>query len=191
MASRAWKPGQFCWRVAEVFDGAAHLAGHLKTSVLVAQTLHNRGIDQVEDAQAFMAPKLNDMRDPCELPGAIAAAERIVRAIKRGERIVIYGDYDVDGTTAVAIMHACLTMLGANVDYYVPHRLEEGYGVNAEAMDKIISAGAQLIVTVDCGIRAAKQLRRATEAGVSVIVTDHHKVSGELPAAAAIVHPDL
>ena len=189
MASRAWTPSSLAWRTAEPFDRAEELARRLATAPLVAQLLHNRGIDEPDRAKAFLDPQLTDLHDPLLLAGAGPAAERIARAVAGGERIVLYGDYDVDGITGVAILHACLALVGATADYYVPHRLDEGYGVNTEAVDKIVAGGAQLLITVDCGISAVEQVAAAARAGVDVIVTDHHSLPEALPDAAAIVHP--
>ena len=189
MASSAWRPGRRRWRVAAPFDRAEEMARQLGTAPLVAQVLHNRGIDDAETGKSFLNPKLADLHDPAMLPGTREAAQRIARAVAEKQQIVIHGDYDVDGMTAVAILHACLAMLGAEADYYVPHRLEEGYGVNAEAMRKIIADGAKLVITVDCGISAAGPIAEARAAGVDVIVTDHHSPPEDLPDATVIVHP--
>ncbi len=191
MASRAWRRGQSRWLVAEPFGGAEELARELRISPLVAQILHNRGIADAAAAKSFLAPKLTDLIDPSALPGATAAAKRIAAAVRGREKIVIYGDYDVDGITATAILHGCLSMVGADVSYYVPHRLEEGYGVNSEAVAKIIADGAKLLITVDCGISAVEQVAQATAGGLDLIVTDHHTCGDMLPAATAIVHPSL
>ena len=191
MASRAWRPKQYRWEIAPPFEGAEALARRLGTAPLVAQLLHNRRIDGEDACRAFLDPKLTDLHDPLLLSGADAAAERIARAVAEAEPIVLYGDYDVDGMTGVAILSSLLGMLGAKVDYYVPHRLEEGYGVNLEAVRKLVADGARLLITVDCGIGAVEPLREARRAGADVIVTDHHGAGEELPDAAAIVHPDL
>jgi len=193
MGPRAWRPNSRRWVVAPPWDGAGELARRLGAAPLVAQILRNRGILDVEAGKAFMNPKLSDLHDPELLADTTTAAERIARAVSDRQRIVIYGDYDVDGITAVAILHACLKMVGANVGFYVPHRLTEGYGVNDDAIDKLIAEGAQLLITVDCGISAADALGRATTAGLDVIVTDHHSPPPpeDLPEVTAIVHPQL
>ena len=191
MASSTWRRNRWRWEVAEPFDGAETLARRLNTSPLVAQVLHNRGIDDADAGKAFLDPKLTDLHDPSLLAGAVPAAERIARAVAERERIVIYGDYDVDGMTAVAIMHSILRKVGADVDYYVPHRLEEGYGLNVDAVRRLIDEGVRLLITVDCGISAVEPVAQACRAGVDVIVTDHHSHEGPLPAALAIVHPAL
>jgi single-stranded-DNA-specific exonuclease len=170
---------------------AAALARSVGTAPLVGQVLRNRGIADADAARAFLDPKLTDLHDPALLPGAETAARRLVQAVRDGERIVLYGDYDVDGMTGVAVLFACLRMLGAEPDWYVPHRLDEGYGVNAEAVRKLAADGAELLVTVDCGISAVEPLREARSAGLDVIVTDHHVPGEELPPATAIVHPAL
>jgi len=191
MASSAWRPGSRNWRLAPRFQSAADLARKLGTAPIVAQVLANRGVSDFGDAKAFMNPSLNDLHDPLSLGGAQQASACIARAIEDGKRIVIYGDYDVDGITGVAILHACLKMVGAKASFYVPHRLEEGYGVNAEAVGKIADSGAELLVTVDCGISAVGPLAEARKRGMQVVVTDHHDFGDELPAADAIVHPRL
>jgi len=189
MASRAWKPKTLRWVVAPPFDRAEDLARRLGTTPLIAQILANRGLTDADAARQFMNPKLSDLHDPALLPGTQVAADRIARAVRDGEKIFLYGDYDVDGMTGVAILHACLKMLGAEAGFYVPHRLEEGYGVHADALRKIAADGARLLITVDCGISAGASLGAAVEAGLDVIVTDHHSPPEELPDVTAIVHP--
>ena len=191
MARRAWRPRTYRWQVNPAFAGAEDLAARLGTAPLVAQVLHNRGISDADAGAAFLNPKLSDLPDPTLLSGCEAAAERIAKAVADGERIVIYGDYDVDGITGVAILHAALRMADADVHYYVPHRLEEGYGVNVEAVRKLLGRGMKLMITVDCGISAVEPLAEAAAGGADVIVTDHHSPPEALPAAVAIVHPNL
>ena len=119
---------------------------------VVAQLLVCRGILNPDDVRVFLDPKLNGLRDPDLLPGIPDAAVRIHEAIQQNRRIVIYGDYDADGMTATAILYNCLTMLNADVGYYVPNRLDDGYGLNNEALKTLASRGASLVITVDCGI---------------------------------------
>ena len=138
MTTRAGRLGRRVWEVAPPLDGAAELARQLNTVPMVAQMLYNRGVTDAESARRFLEPKLTHLHDPALLEHIDAAAQRILRAVRDGENITLYGDYDVDGMTGVAILRACLGLLGASVDVYVPHRLEEGYGVNAEAVDKLI-----------------------------------------------------
>jgi single-stranded-DNA-specific exonuclease len=191
MRSRAWRPGKNRWELAPAFPLASEWARQLGTSPLVAQALHNRGVGSVDDARRFLAPKLTDLHDPAMLEGCEEAARRILHAVRDKRRIVIYGDYDVDGMTGVAILHGCLALLGCQADFYVPHRTEEGYGVNPAAMRKLARDGAQLVVTVDCGISDGAAIAQASADGVAVIVTDHHALPGDLPPAAAVVHPAL
>ncbi len=158
---------------------------------VVAQLLVNRGIDSPDLAQRFLDAKLSHLRDPDELPGLPEAAERIVAAVQAGRRITIYGDYDADGMTSTAILLRCLRLIGGDVDYYVPNRLDDGYGLNDAALAAIAERGTSLVVTVDCGIASLHEADTARRLGLELIVTDHHEMKDVLPAAAAIVHPRL
>lgn len=160
-------------------------------SPIVAQLLLCRGIGETEAVQRFLDPKMSELRDPELLPGIPHAADRIFAAIQTKRRIVIYGDYDADGMTATAILYRCLQLLGADVGYYVPNRLEEGYGLNDEALRKLSERGASLVISVDCGIASVQEARTAREIGLELIITDHHQFADQLPDAAAIVHPRL
>jgi single-stranded-DNA-specific exonuclease len=160
-------------------------------SAVLAQLLVCRGIVAPEEIENFLAPKLTGLRDPGELPGASEAARRLAAAVADGRRIVIYGDYDADGMTATSILLLCLKMLGANVGYYVPNRIDEGYGLNDEALRNLARDGAQLVITNDCGIASVKEATTARELGLELIITDHHEMADALPAADAIVHPRL
>ncbi len=188
---KAWTRGGYRWEIAPAWAGADELARRLGTAPLIAQVLYNRGLNNAEQARAFLSPRLADLHPPELLAGVDVAAERLCRALRDGEKVCIYGDYDVDGMTGVAILHRCLSMHGGKVDYYVPHRLEEGYGVNVEAVEKIAAEGTRLLVTVDCGISALRPLARARALGMDVIVTDHHTPGEALPEAVAVVHPAL
>ncbi|MGA2583805.1 MAG: single-stranded-DNA-specific exonuclease RecJ [Tepidisphaeraceae bacterium] len=182
------------WIIEPTRPQAAELAARLKLSPLLAQMLLNRGIENPEDARAFLNPSLNGLADPALLPGMRQAAERIAKAVRDRQRIVIYGDYDVDGITATSILWHAITLLGGDVHTYIPHRIDEGYGLNSEALAQIIDGGAQLVVTVDCGITAIEPARIAKERGVDLIITDHHEWHGTepiLPDCFAIVHPRL
>jgi len=158
---------------------------------LVAQLLIRRGMDDPRIVGTFLDARLADLRDPDELPGISAAAERIHYAIAEKQKVTIYGDYDADGMTATAILVGCLRSLGANVDYYVPNRLNEGYGLNHEALRKLAADGTRLVITVDCGIASLDEADTAAESGLDLIVTDHHMMSEQLPKACVIVHPRL
>jgi single-stranded-DNA-specific exonuclease len=171
--------------------GCDDLARGLRIAPLLVQVLHNRGLDDPNGILRFLNPKLTDLHPPELLPDIDKAAARLCRAIAGHESVCIYGDYDVDGMTAVAILYRFLAMHGAVVDFYVPHRLEEGYGVNQEAVEKIAGGGCKLLITVDCGVSAIGPLTRANELGMEVIVTDHHCPESALPPAVAVVHPGL
>jgi single-stranded-DNA-specific exonuclease len=180
------------WRVRP-HDSAriAALEREARVSPVVAQLLIARGICDPRDIQSFLSPKLSELRDPEQLPGIAAAAERLMQAIRARRPIVVYGDYDADGITGTSILLECLTLLGAAVSYYVPHRIDEGYGLNDEALRTLASRGAAVIVTVDCGIASISQAETARQLGLELIVTDHHEFADRLPDAAAIVHPRL
>ena len=180
------------WRIAthDAHD-VATLERAAGVPTVVAQLLLARGITDPLLARQFVDPKLTGLREPAELPGATQAAEIIHAAIEAKQRITIYGDYDADGMTATAILFRCLKLLHAEVDFYIPHRIDEGYSLNAEAIEKIAAQGTQLVVTVDCGVASVAEAQRARELGLTLIITDHHQLADELPCAAAIVHPGL
>lgn len=180
------------WRIAN-YDpqSIAMLQRAAGIPAVVAQLLLSRGIQSPDEAREFLDPKLNGLRDPSELPGATLAAELIYAAIGDQKKITIYGDYDADGMTSTAILLRCLTLLGANVDFYVPHRMDEGYSLNSEALRKLAEQGTDVVVTVDCGVASVEEAAVAQELGLQLIITDHHQMGEALPCAAAIVHPGL
>lgn len=173
---------------AAVVAGLERGAG---VSAIVARLLAARGLVDAAAARTFLAGTLSDLRDPELLPGVTAAAERILAAVRDRERVVIYGDYDADGMCATAILHGCLTALGADPEWYVPDRFEEGYGLNAEALRSLAAKGAGLVVTVDCGIASVAEARVARELGLDLVITDHHGFADALPDACCLVHPRL
>ncbi len=161
---------------------------------LVARVLAARGLSDGDSIRRFCDPKLTDLHEPALLPGLEAAAARIAQAVRGGQKIVIYGDYDVDGIAATAILFHVIKAAapGANVTSYVPHRLEEGYGLNEQALRALRLEGADLVVTVDCGVSAHEPARVAASIGLDLVITDHHDVTEhDLPEAAAVVHPRL
>jgi len=174
---------------------SAELAKSLKVSPLLAQVLINRGITDAQTASVFLRPKLTQLIDPAQMPGIKPAVQRLKQAITNKEKITVYGDYDVDGITGVAILWQVLTLLGADVDYYIPHRIDEGYGLNAEAIQTLVKSGSKMLVTVDCGVTAYNAAELAGQLGLDLIITDHHQIDAqldrELPKAVAIVHPAL
>ncbi len=158
---------------------------------VVAQLLVSRGVYNADDASRFLDTKLMGLRDPQLLPGIPDATQLIVDAIDSKTPIVIYGDYDCDGMTGTAILYNGLRLLKADVSYYVPNRLEDGYGLNEDAIRKLAARGKKLIVTVDCGITSVSHAELCRELGVRLIITDHHTMADQLPDAEAIVHPRL
>jgi single-stranded-DNA-specific exonuclease len=167
------------------------LGAELRLSPIVAQLLLNRSLAEPDAARRFLTAPLKELHEPALLPGAAEAAERLYRAVQAGQRICVYGDYDVDGVTGTAVLVQGLRLLNAQVDFYVPNRLEEGYGLNAEALQHIAQGGARLVVTVDCGIASLAEAAEARRLGLELIVTDHHEFKDRLPDAATLVHPRL
>jgi single-stranded-DNA-specific exonuclease len=167
------------------------LGGALRVSPVVAQLLLNRGLGELDQAERFLKAPFTGLHPPELLPGVCAAADLLGEAVRKGRRICVYGDYDVDGTTGTAILWQALRLLGSPADFYVPHRLEEGYGLNCEALRQIAASGASVVVTVDCGIGSLAEAEEARRLGLDLLITDHHEPKASLPAAAAIVHPRL
>jgi len=165
----------------EKVEEAYQLCRGLNVSPLLAQILLNRGISNPAEAEKFLNPKLSDLRDPFEIPNIEAAARRVLLAKERGEKVLVYGDYDVDGVTGTAILIHALRFLGLEVSYYIPHRYGEGYGLSLESVRKIAESGVKLMITVDCGIASAIEIEEANALGLEVIVTDHHNLPRELP----------
>jgi single-stranded-DNA-specific exonuclease len=181
-----------CWHLMPLQRAQAHeLAQHLRISPLVAQLLLNRGLAQPEQIEHFLSIPFKDLLDPEGLPGTMAAADRLLTAVAGGELICIYGDYDADGLTGTAILLELLRRLGARVDYYIPHRLDEGYGLNCAALRSLAASGTKVIVTVDCGIAALAEAEEAHRLGLELIITDHHEPRQSLPAASIIIHPRI
>jgi len=169
---------------------AAELGRALALTAPAARVLWSRGYRTVEAARRFLEPSLGDLADPGLLKDMPAAVARLRRAIERKERILLYGDYDVDGTSAIVILKKGLDLLGGIASFHVPHRLKDGYGMRSEVVEEAAAAGVSLIVSVDTGIRANEVVKHATALGISVIVTDHHLPEAELPAAVAVLNPN-
>ena len=155
---------------------------------IIAQVLYNRGITSVAGARQFMNGDL-PIHDPFQMKDMGKAVARIRHAIRKQEPIVIYGDFDADGVTSTALMVQTLKALGANVDYYIPHRVDEGYGLNAPALQKLARDGVKLVITVDCGIRSVEEVVIGQQAGLDIIVTDHHSIGEIIPPAYAVLNP--
>ena len=180
------------WRIAS-HDPNRILALQRAAGVpaVVAQLLVCRGIVDPQRVREFLDPQLNGLRDPDLLPGASQAAHRIAAAAAAGQRIVVYGDYDADGMTGTSILLLCLRLIGANVAYHLPNRMNEGYGLSDDALRKLAAAGAKMIITVDCGITSVAQAETARQLGLQLIITDHHQMADRLPEADGLVHPCL
>lgn len=161
----------------------------LGISPLVAKVLINRGITDAGDAKRFIERDISSLHSPFLINDMDKAVERINSAIENGEKITIYGDYDVDGITSTAIMVSFLKKKGAVVDAYIPDRQNEGYGVNIDAIEKIVETGTKLIITVDTGITAGDEVYYAREKGIDIIITDHHECKENVPDAAAVINP--
>lgn len=169
------------------------LACQLQIPEPLARILVLRGLADAEQAHRFLHPSLSHLHDPFRLLGMRAAVERIRRACARGEKILIYGDYDVDGSTAVVLLRKAIELAGGQADFYIPHRLRDGYGMREEAIEEAARRGVQLIISVDTGIREAAVVERARQLGMDTIITDHHlpdAASPEVPGALAVLNPN-
>ena len=155
----------------------------------VAQLLSLRDIDSYERAKSYFRPKLEHIHDPFLMKDMDRGTDRLAKAIRGQERVLVYGDYDVDGTTATSIVYLFLKEFGVKVDFYIPHRFKEGYGINPEGIQYADDMNADLIVSVDCGITAVEEAKQARKLGIDLIICDHHNVGDELPEAVAVLDP--
>ncbi len=165
------------------------LMRELGVSPIIARLLCIRGLGELEQARRFLVPSLDDLHDPFRLADMTVAVERIRGAVARKERIAIHGDYDVDGVTSTVILRRALEMLGADVTHFIPERLRDGYGLQIPALDRLQAEGVRLVISVDCGIRAAEAARHASALGLDLIITDHHEPDDALPPALAVINP--
>ena len=181
------------WKISPTADGPAQeLARQAFLPLPLARLLLRRGIATAADADRFLNPRLSDIADPFSLPGIAAAVERIWQAIRDGTPVVVHGDYDMDGVTSAALMSQVLAGLGAKVFHSLPHRIDDGYGLGVEAVERCIQAYKPgLIITTDCGSGSHEAVAAARAAGVDVVVTDHHEISGSPAEAVAVVNPKL
>jgi single-stranded-DNA-specific exonuclease len=171
-------------------EGVEALAAALGIAGPAARALWVRGLRDPDAARRFLQPSLEDLHDPYLLAGMTDAVARLRRAIEQKEPILLYGDYDVDGTSAVVILKKGIDLLGGSVAFHVPHRLRDGYGMRSEVVEQAAADGVKLIVSVDTGIRANDVVRHAAQFGIDVIVTDHHLPEAELPPAVAVLNPN-
>ena len=178
------------WQVATPDPAAqVRLAAELSLSPLLCQVLINRGITDATSARTFLTPSLHGLHDPYQILGMDAAVRRITAAVQQGEPMAVYGDYDVDGVTATALLMTFFEELGLRVASYIPEREGEGYGLNAEAMRHLARQGTRLLITVDCGSTAVAEVALARGLGIDTIITDHHQPPETLPAALAVLNP--
>ncbi|MFT5434769.1 MAG: single-stranded-DNA-specific exonuclease [Myxococcota bacterium] len=179
------------WHVRSPDPAAvAALSSELRITNVVAGLLVNRGLAKAEEARVFLEPRLKNLLHPDSIDGMAAGVERILTALEGGEKITVYGDYDVDGMTASSTLFRFLEMCGHTVEVFLPDRFADGYGVNADRVRDLVEAGTKLFITVDCGITATKQVTLANELGADFIIVDHHQLPlGPLPPAVAIINP--
>ena len=178
------------WQVNRTDErAAAVLAEQLQVSRVTAGLLLGRGLTAPDQARSFLNPSLGDLPNPFLLPDMDRAVDRIMQALLNREQVTVYGDYDADGLTATALLADFLKAVGLEVGAYVPHRIEEGYGLNISAVENLAQAGTRLLITVDCGVSDYQAITRANELGLEVIVTDHHQIPPKLPPALAVVNP--
>ncbi|MEN6445460.1 MAG: single-stranded-DNA-specific exonuclease RecJ [Candidatus Cloacimonas sp.] len=167
------------------------LSAEFKLPRLVAELLYRKGFKTSAEVKEFFQPSMDKLYDPFLFPDMEKAVQRILKAIENKEKILIYGDYDVDGTTATALLYLGLKRIGANIDFYIPHRMVDGYGLSLASLDTLKDKCASLIISVDCGVNAIEEINAINALGMEIIITDHHNPKDELPPAYAIINPKL
>ena len=179
------------WKIRESSDRQTvkQLSYELGVDPVLAELLVQRGVCTFHQARSFFRPDLADLHDPFLMTDMDKAVERVHQAVITGEKILVYGDYDVDGTTAVSLVYSFLRRLTRNIDFYIPERYDEGYGVSYKGIDWAAENGFGLIITLDCGIKANEKVEYARERGIEVIICDHHLPENELPKAVAVLDP--
>ena len=170
-------------------ETVSRLSSELGIDPVLSKLLVQRGIGSFQEARAFFRPSLDNLHDPFLMKDMDKAVDRVGAAVKSGEKILVYGDYDVDGTTAVSLVYSFLRKLTRNVDFYVPDRYDEGYGVSYKGIDWAADNGFGLIITLDCGIKANDKVFYAADRGIDMIICDHHLPENDLPAAVAVLDP--
>jgi single-stranded-DNA-specific exonuclease len=187
------KSSDLQWIVADKIDSdtVIDLAAETGLPVNIVKILYNRNLCDPETIRQFLHPELTDLTDPFSLTGMRTGIDRITRALFENEKIIVYGDYDVDGITATSLLYMVLNKLGAQVDFYLPNRLTEGYGLSVDSINQANDNGATLIITVDTGVTAVEEVKYASSLGIDVVITDHHEPGESLPEAVAIINPKL
>lgn len=166
-----------------------HLSAALNVNMVIARLLVQRGIKTFNEAKAFFRPRLSDLHDPFLMKDMDKAVDRLEKAIKNQEKVIVYGDYDVDGTTSVAMMYSFLKPRIKDIEYYIPDRYSEGYGISPKSIDYAVNSGYTLVVALDCGIKAVEKIAKAKERGLDFIICDHHNPDDEVPPAEAVLDP--
>ncbi|MBV8905551.1 MAG: DHH family phosphoesterase, partial [Acidobacteriia bacterium] len=190
-SARRWVRPAAHWVLPEYpREAAAELERDLKLQPLAAAVLANRGFTDSTAAREFLSPRLDSLHDPLLMQDMDRAVARLYSAIRSREQILLYGDYDVDGTASIVVLKKAIEMLGGQAEFHIPHRLKEGYGMRCDVIDRAAQSGVRLIVSVDTGIRANDVVHHANSMGVDVIVTDHHLPEAELPPALAVLNPN-
>ncbi len=184
------------WKIAkslteDQLELIKQITEQMKCPDIIAEMLIRKGFVKVDEIQKFFNPSMEDVIDPFIFKDMKKAVLRIINAIKNKEKIVIYGDYDVDGTTSTAMLYLGLKKIDANVGFYIPHRMIDGYGLSLNGVDQLKDEGAQLIISVDCGINAIEEVEQINSLGMNIIITDHHNPKEILPQAYAIINPKL
>lgn len=179
------------WRLRSPADpeNVKQLSAELGVDPVLATLLVHRGIRTFEEARSFFRPNLSDIHDPFLMKDMDKAVERLEKAVSGNEKVLVYGDYDVDGTTAVALVYSFIRRLTSSVDFYIPDRYDEGYGVSQKGIDWAAENGFRLIITLDCGIKAIDKVEYAASKGIDIIICDHHLPESEIPAAVAVLDP--
>ncbi|MFZ3208202.1 MAG: single-stranded-DNA-specific exonuclease RecJ [Geobacteraceae bacterium] len=178
------------WRLKEAEPALVErLAGEAGIPPLLALILANRGFSEPVEAKRFLSGSLADIHDPLTMLGMESAVDRLLSAVTAGEKVCVYGDYDVDGITAVALLIDFFRKIGLDSLYYIPNRLVEGYGLSIDGVRSVAAAGAKVIVTVDCGITAVEEAHLCAELGIALIITDHHTPGPFIPSACAVINP--
>ncbi len=172
-------------------DKIAHLKSKLNINPTLAQLILDRNLSTVEEVDNFIKPSLSNLHDPFLFKDMDKAVSRLLTALREGENILIYGDYDVDGITSVSILYEALFELGGKVSFYIPNRISEGYGLSRKGIDAAKSRKVKLLITVDCGVTAVEEVQYANENNIDVIVSDHHEATKDIPPAIAVINPKL
>ncbi len=184
------------WKISEPLAFEQHeqkdfILKNIKCPEMVAEMLVRKGLSEISEIHDFFNPNLENVHDPFLFPQMEKAVNRIIKAIKNQEKITIYGDYDVDGTTSTALLFLGLKKISAVVDYYIPHRMIDGYGLSLSGVEQLKKNGTQLIISVDCGISAFEEVDEINSLGMDIIITDHHNPKKELPAGFAVINPKM